>query len=49
VIWLVPEPSSRWGTADSAIPAFLPSVDVVAEATDLDGLARGLAELVRRL
>jgi uncharacterized protein with von Willebrand factor type A (vWA) domain len=49
VIWLVPEPVSRWGTADSALPAFLPSVDVVAETTDLEGLARGLAELVRRL
>jgi uncharacterized protein len=49
LIWLVPEPSSRWGTADSALPAYLPSVDVVAEATDLDGLAHGLAELMRRL
>jgi uncharacterized protein with von Willebrand factor type A (vWA) domain len=49
VIWLVPEPVSRWGTADSALPDFLPSVDVVAETTDLHGLAHGLAELVRRI
>jgi hypothetical protein len=49
VLWLVPEPRSRWGTADSALPAYLPSVDLVVEATDLDGLARGLSELVRRL
>jgi uncharacterized protein with von Willebrand factor type A (vWA) domain len=49
VIWLVPEPASRWGTADSALPKLLPSVDVAAEATDLDGLASGLAELVRRI
>jgi uncharacterized protein len=49
LIWLVPEPASRWGTADSALPVYLPSVDVVVEATDLDGLARGLTELMRRL
>jgi uncharacterized protein with von Willebrand factor type A (vWA) domain len=49
VIWLVPEPSSRWGTADSALPAYLPSVDVVAEARDLEGLAAGLVALLRRL
>ncbi|HEX4823550.1 MAG TPA: VWA domain-containing protein [Candidatus Polarisedimenticolaceae bacterium] len=49
LIWLVPEPASRWGTADSALPAYLLSVDVVAQANDLDGLAAGVAELVRRL
>jgi uncharacterized protein with von Willebrand factor type A (vWA) domain len=49
VLWLVPEPASRWGTADSALPAYLPSVDVAIEATDLSGLARGLGELLRRL
>jgi uncharacterized protein with von Willebrand factor type A (vWA) domain len=49
VLWLVPEPRSRWGTADSALPAYLASVDVVVEANDLHGLAAGLGELVRRL
>ena len=49
VLWLVAEPRSRWGTADSALLAYLPSVDLVVEATDLNGLARGLGELVRRL
>jgi uncharacterized protein with von Willebrand factor type A (vWA) domain len=49
VLWLVPEPRSRWGTADSALPKYLESVDLVVEATDLDGLAAGLGELVRRL
>jgi uncharacterized protein with von Willebrand factor type A (vWA) domain len=49
VLWLVPEPRSRWGTADSALPAYLASVDLVVEATDLHGLAGGLGELVRRL
>ena len=49
VLWLVPEPRSRWGTADSRLPDYLPSVDLVVETTDLAGLARGLAELVKRL
>ena len=49
VLWLVPEPRSRWGTADSALPLYLPSVDVVVEATDLASLARGVGELVKRL
>jgi uncharacterized protein with von Willebrand factor type A (vWA) domain len=49
VLWLVPEPRSRWGTADSALPAYLESVDLVVEATDLHGLAVGLGELVKRL
>lgn len=48
IVWLVPEPRSRWGTADSAIASYLPHVDTVVEATDLTGLARGVAELVRR-
>jgi uncharacterized protein with von Willebrand factor type A (vWA) domain len=49
VLWLVPEPRSRWGTADSALPRYLASVDLVVEANDLHGLSRGLGELVRRL
>ena len=49
VIWLVPEPAERWGTADSALAAYLPWVDVAVEAKDLAGLSRGLAELLRKL
>ena len=49
VLWLVPEPAVRWGTADSALPAYLASVDLAMEATDLTGLARGLSLLLRRL
>lgn len=49
VLWLVPEPESRWGTGDSALGAYLPHADLVVEAADLSGLARGVAELVRRL
>jgi len=49
VIWLVPEPRSRWGTADSALAAYLPCADLVVEATDLAGLTSGLAALIRRV
>jgi uncharacterized protein with von Willebrand factor type A (vWA) domain len=49
VLWLVPEPAVRWGTADSALPAYLHSVDLAVEATDLLGLTRGLSLLLRRL
>jgi uncharacterized protein with von Willebrand factor type A (vWA) domain len=49
VLWLIPEPASRWGTGDSALPAYLPSIDVLVEATDLEGLARGVAEMRKRI
>jgi uncharacterized protein with von Willebrand factor type A (vWA) domain len=49
VIWLVPEPAARWDTGDSALSEYLPWCDVVCEASDLDGLARGVAEIVRSL
>jgi len=49
VLWLVPEPRSRWGTADSALSEYLPHADAVVEARDLAGLARGVTELIRRL
>jgi hypothetical protein len=49
VLWLVPEPVERWGTGDSALGAYLDHVDVVVEAHDLAGLARGLSELLRKI
>jgi uncharacterized protein with von Willebrand factor type A (vWA) domain len=49
VLWMVPEPSRRWGTGDSALRHYLPWTDVAVEARDLDGLGRGLVELLRRL
>jgi uncharacterized protein with von Willebrand factor type A (vWA) domain len=49
LLWLVPEPRSRWGTGDSALADYLPYADAVVEARDLAGLARGVAELIRRL
>lgn len=49
VLWLNPEPAARWDTGDSVMSAYLPACDVVCEARDLAGLARGVAELVRSL
>ena len=49
VIWLLPEPRGRWGTGDSALADYLPYVDALVEAWDLEGLARGLVEVVRRI
>jgi len=49
VIWIDPEPESRWSTGDSDLEAYLPYCDVVCEARDLEGLSRGVAELVRSL
>jgi len=49
VLWLNPEPRSRWGTEDSAMGKYLPYVDTVVEAKDLAGLARGVAEILRSL
>jgi len=49
VIWLNPEPAARWNTGDSVLARYAPSCDVICEARDLDGIARGVAEIVRAL
>ena len=49
VLWLVPEPLALWGTGDSALDEYLRYVDVAVEARDVAGLARGVAELLRRI
>ena len=49
VIWLVPEPPSLWDTGDSVLSEYLPSCDVVCEAGDLEGIAAGVAAMVRSL
>ena len=49
VIWIDPEPEHRWETGDSDLAAYLPFCDVICETRDLDGLARGLGEIVRNL
>ena len=48
-LWLVPEPFASWGTGDSALGAYLPSMETIVEADDLEGLARGVSRLLRRL
>jgi uncharacterized protein with von Willebrand factor type A (vWA) domain len=45
VLWLCPEPRSRWGAGDSAMPAFAAEVTqalVVASGADLERAAREL-------
>ena len=49
VIWLNPEPRSLWDTGDSIMSEYLPACDVVCEARDLAGLARGVREMLRSL
>lgn len=47
VVWLVPEACERWGAGDSALEAYASSIDVLVEAIDLEGLARGIAAIDR--
>ena len=42
VVWLVPEPYRLWGTGDSDLRAYAPHCDLMVEASDLEGLKRGL-------
>jgi len=49
VVWLVPETRRRWGTGDSALLRYLPSIDTLVEARNLEGISLGLAELMRTL
>jgi hypothetical protein len=49
VIWLNPERASLWDTGDSVLSEYLPYCDLVCEARDLAGIARGVAEIVRAL
>ena len=49
VIWLNPEPRRLWNSEDSVMDAYLPACDVACEVRDLDGLARGVREILRAL
>jgi uncharacterized protein len=49
VVWLNPEAHPLWDTADSVMSSYLPACDVVCEARDLEGLARGVREILRGL
>jgi hypothetical protein len=48
VVWLVPEPREEWNRGDSAVGDYLPFVDAMCEAADLDGLRFGLDRAIRR-
>jgi uncharacterized protein with von Willebrand factor type A (vWA) domain len=47
VIWLNPEPRALWDTADSVMSAYMEACDVICEARDLEGIARGVREILR--
>ena len=49
ILWLACEPVGRWGTGDSALADYAPWIDVLVEAHDVEGLARGALEVARRL
>ena len=42
LVWLVPEPRSRWDTGDSVLGLYAPSCDAVVECVNLAELVRGL-------
>ena len=49
VAWLVPEPPERWGTGDSALPAYAAHVDRLYAAHTLEALTSALHDTLRRL
>lgn len=49
VIWMNPEPAALWNTGDSVLGEYLPSCDVICEASDPQGMARGVGEIIRSL
>ena len=48
VVWLCPEPASRWGTSDSVMPRYARAASMVLMATTATELERAARELVRR-
>lgn len=49
VAWFAPEPPERWGTGDSALPAYAAHVDRLYAAHTLEALADALIDAVARL
>ena len=47
--WLVPEPPARWGTGDSALPAYAEFMDAVYAVETTEALALALEDVVRGL
>ncbi|MCS6901453.1 MAG: VWA domain-containing protein [Myxococcales bacterium] len=48
LLWLCPEPASRWGTGDSAMPRYARAATEVLEATTARQLEEAARALVRR-
>jgi hypothetical protein len=48
VTLLVPEPRERWGTADSALPAYADAGAVLREVRNLSQLSEAIGELATR-
>jgi uncharacterized protein with von Willebrand factor type A (vWA) domain len=46
VIWLNPEPRTRWGSGDSDMPAYLPYADTVHRVSNLSELAAAVDRLL---
>ena len=47
VVWLVPEPRTRWDTGDSVLSLYAPACDAVIECTDLRALVRAVGRVLR--
>lgn len=46
LVWLVPEPRSRWGTGDSALDRYAPACDAVIECTDVEALVAAVRRVL---
>jgi uncharacterized protein with von Willebrand factor type A (vWA) domain len=46
LVWVVPEPRTRWDTGDSVLAAYAPWCDGVYECLDLEGLVRAVRRAV---
>jgi uncharacterized protein with von Willebrand factor type A (vWA) domain len=44
LVWIVPEPRGRWGTGDSALPAYSRWCDALLECVDADALVRAVRQ-----
>jgi uncharacterized protein with von Willebrand factor type A (vWA) domain len=46
IVWLVPEPQSRWDTGDSVLRLYTPASDAVLECLHLDALIRAVRRIL---
>jgi uncharacterized protein len=47
IVWLVPEPRSRWDTGDSVLGRYAPTCDAVVECLDLGTLVEAVVRALR--